>query len=96
MTITIEAIYEAGVFKPLEPLPNLAEHEKVRVTVETESLIERQARTRLWSSPESVQALLEAEGPARVLDLLFSDTLEIDPAIAREIAESADFSMLES
>jgi predicted DNA-binding antitoxin AbrB/MazE fold protein len=33
MTITIEAIYENGVLKPIQPLP-LAEQEKVRVTVE--------------------------------------------------------------
>jgi predicted DNA-binding antitoxin AbrB/MazE fold protein len=33
MTITIEAVYENGVLKPAQPLP-LAEHEKVRVTVQ--------------------------------------------------------------
>jgi predicted DNA-binding antitoxin AbrB/MazE fold protein len=33
MSITVEAIYENGVLKPTQPLP-LAEHEKVRVTVE--------------------------------------------------------------
>jgi predicted DNA-binding antitoxin AbrB/MazE fold protein len=32
MPITIDAIYEDGVFKPTGPLP-LQEHEKVRVTV---------------------------------------------------------------
>jgi predicted DNA-binding antitoxin AbrB/MazE fold protein len=32
MTLTVEAIYENGVLKPVEPLP-LAEHEKVVVTV---------------------------------------------------------------
>ena len=35
MTITVEAIYENGVLKLERPLP-LAEHEKVRVTVEPE------------------------------------------------------------
>lgn len=35
MTITIEATYEGGVLKPLEPLP-LKEHEKVRVSVHSE------------------------------------------------------------
>jgi len=33
MTLTVEAIYENGVLKPLQPLP-LQEREKVRVTVE--------------------------------------------------------------
>lgn len=34
MSITVEAIYEAGVLKPLTPLAALPEHAKVRVTVE--------------------------------------------------------------
>lgn len=34
MSITIEAIYEAGVFKPLSPLTGLAEHSRVRLTIE--------------------------------------------------------------
>jgi predicted DNA-binding antitoxin AbrB/MazE fold protein len=33
MPLTVEAIYENGVLKPVEPLP-LKEHEKVRVTIE--------------------------------------------------------------
>jgi predicted DNA-binding antitoxin AbrB/MazE fold protein len=33
MTITVEAVYEDGVLRPIEPLP-FAEHEKVRVSVE--------------------------------------------------------------
>lgn len=67
MNITVEAIYEAGVLKPLQPLPNLKEREKVRLTVEVES----------------------------ALDRLLQQPIEIDPAVAREIAESADFSVLE-
>jgi predicted DNA-binding antitoxin AbrB/MazE fold protein len=35
MRMTIEAIYEAGILKPLVPLPDLPEHTKVRITVET-------------------------------------------------------------
>jgi predicted DNA-binding antitoxin AbrB/MazE fold protein len=33
MALTIEAVYENGVLKPVQPLP-LKEHEKVRITVE--------------------------------------------------------------
>ena len=32
MTVTVEAIWENGVLKPVQPLP-LTEHEKVQVTV---------------------------------------------------------------
>jgi predicted DNA-binding antitoxin AbrB/MazE fold protein len=34
MPLTVEAIYENGVLKPLQPLP-LEEHEKVRIRIET-------------------------------------------------------------
>ncbi|HEY7152947.1 MAG TPA: antitoxin family protein [Gemmataceae bacterium] len=34
MTLTVEAIYENGVFKPSQPLP-LREQEKVRLQVDT-------------------------------------------------------------
>jgi predicted DNA-binding antitoxin AbrB/MazE fold protein len=34
MSITIEAIYEGGMLKPLAPLPGLSEHTKVWITVE--------------------------------------------------------------
>lgn len=34
MSVTIEAIYEAGILKPLTPLSFLKENAKVRVTVE--------------------------------------------------------------
>jgi predicted DNA-binding antitoxin AbrB/MazE fold protein len=35
MAINVDAIYEDGVLKPAKPLP-LKEHEKVRVTIQTE------------------------------------------------------------
>jgi predicted DNA-binding antitoxin AbrB/MazE fold protein len=67
MSITIEAIYEAGVLKPLAPLPNLKEHERVRITVETSGVVD------------------EMRG-----------RIQIDPTMAREIIDSADYSVLES
>jgi predicted DNA-binding antitoxin AbrB/MazE fold protein len=67
MTITIEAIYEAGVLKPLSPLPDLKEHARVRISVETPSIVD------------------EMQGK-----------IAIDPAVAQEIIESADYSILES
>ena len=59
MNITVEAIYEAGVLKPLQPLPNLQEREKVRITVERESVISRQRRERLQLEPEALRELME-------------------------------------
>ncbi len=67
MSMTIEAIYESGVLKPLAPLPHLKEHERVRITVETSSVVDE-----------------------------LCGKIVIDPAVAQEIIESADYSILES
>ena len=57
MTIlTVEAVYENGVLKPIQPLP-LREHEKVNVTVEP-------ARSPIW---EQIIALT-ADIPPEELD----------------------------
>jgi predicted DNA-binding antitoxin AbrB/MazE fold protein len=49
MAITVEAIYENGVLKPMGLLP-LKEHEKVRVTIELAlGLAERTAGTIPWT-----------------------------------------------
>jgi predicted DNA-binding antitoxin AbrB/MazE fold protein len=37
MSITVEAIYESGILKPLAPLPELADKSRVRVTIEPAS-----------------------------------------------------------
>lgn len=67
MSITIEAVYESGVLKPLSPLPHLKEHERVRITVEVPSIVDE-----------------------------LCGKIAIDPAVAQEIIESADYSILES
>lgn len=57
MSITIEAVYEAGILKPLAPLPELAEHSRVRVTIEPASKpapkVRRSAHGRVDTSRES-------------------------------------------
>ena len=51
MNITVEAVYEAGVFKPLTPIENLKEHEKVRLVVEPVSSIDAQRQDRIKIDP---------------------------------------------
>ncbi len=65
MTLTIEAIYENGVLKPLQPLP-LQEHEKVRVTVEParRSLAEEIA-SRGRALPQEILDRLPADGASQ-------------------------------
>lgn len=38
MTQTVEAIYEDGLHRPIQPLEGVAEHSRVRVTVEVAEL----------------------------------------------------------
>jgi predicted DNA-binding antitoxin AbrB/MazE fold protein len=66
MAITVEAVYEDGVLKPVQPLP-LREHQKVRLTVEAPAdWVEATAGMFGWKgTPE------EAEYLARDPDLDF-------------------------
>ena len=61
MSITVEAIYEAGVLKPLQPLDNLKERERVRLVVQPLSLVAEQRRERIRLDPAI--ALEIAESP---------------------------------
>jgi predicted DNA-binding antitoxin AbrB/MazE fold protein len=60
MAFTIEAVYEDGVLKPVQPLP-LKEHEKVRITVESEQTwAERTAGILQWNGdPEVLRRIVE-------------------------------------
>ena len=44
MGITVEAIYESGVLKPLKPIDVLQEHERVRITVQPVGVVAEQPR----------------------------------------------------
>ncbi len=60
MILTVEAIYENGVLKPIQPLP-LKEHEKVRITVAPErTWAERTAGMLQWTG--------DPEVPRRIAD----------------------------
>jgi predicted DNA-binding antitoxin AbrB/MazE fold protein len=60
MSLTVEAVYENGVLKPAQPLP-LQEHQKVRITVESElTWAERTAGMLPWTGdPEILRRLAE-------------------------------------
>src|SRR6516165_2324287 len=60
MAITIEAIYENGVLKPVQPLP-FREHQKVEVTVSSASnWVQETAGILKWTgSPEELQRFAE-------------------------------------
>ncbi len=47
MGITVEAIYESGVLKPVTPLDTLREHERVRITVQPVGVVAHQRRERI-------------------------------------------------
>lgn len=60
MSIEVEAIYEAGVFKPLAPIPNLKEHEKVRLVVESAGLVASQRQQRIEGDRELAREIAES------------------------------------
>jgi len=63
MPLTVEAIYENGVLKPVRPLP-LKEHEKVRVIVLPETSLAEQTHGLIgWKSDAAAfeRVLAEAE-----------------------------------
>ncbi len=65
MTMSVEAIYENGVLKLAQSLP-LAEHEKVRVTIEqSPSLAQRTAGMIGWTGDAETfeRMMAEAEEP---------------------------------
>ena len=75
MNIIVEAIYEAGVFKPLLPLSNLKEHERVRLTLEIKNpaedvikMISRQRNQRIQIEPHLASEI----GDSHDFDLLGS------------------------
>lgn len=60
MTIKINAIYEGGVLKPMQPLP-FAEHQQVQVVVEDPIVaMERLFGVMTWTGdPEALRRLAE-------------------------------------
>jgi predicted DNA-binding antitoxin AbrB/MazE fold protein len=60
MSITVEAIYENGMLKPVQPLP-LEEHEKVRLTIEPMvTWAERTAGMLKWTGdPDTLRRIAE-------------------------------------
>ncbi len=60
MGITVEAIYESGVLRPLEPLDTLQEHERVRITVLPTDLVTAQRRDRIKIDTSVAQEIAES------------------------------------
>lgn len=60
MTRTLAAIYQGGLFRPLEPV-ELPEHTKVQLTVETEEEAEDRAQAILELARQSYAGLSEEE-----------------------------------
>lgn len=57
MSITVEAVYENGVLKPIRPLP-LKEQEKVQVTVQTAvDLVRSTAGSLLRAAPDLIDQI---------------------------------------
>ena len=75
MTITIEAIYENGVLRPVAPLP-LLDHEKVQVTIHTP--IARQPPIETAATSDAVGKMA---GLIPCSDALLIERIALDPAL---------------
>lgn len=65
---TLEAIYENGIFKPVSGVPQtLKEHERVRITIETDTVEDLQAEFAQWdaASDEDLLKFEESLGENR-------------------------------
>ena len=60
MDITIEAIYESGVFKPLEPLEGLSEHDLVRLVLQPAGTVGEQRLARIKLDSETAHEIGES------------------------------------
>lgn len=60
MTITVKAVYEPGVLRPLEPLDDLKEHERMRITVHSVNTVAEQRNRRIKIDPEVVHEIAES------------------------------------
>ncbi len=60
MGITVEAIYESGVLKPLKPLDSLEEHERVRITIQPVGVVTEQRGERIKLDQAVAQEIAES------------------------------------
>ena len=60
MDITIEAVYESGVLKPLQPLEGLKDHDHVRLVLQPISTVAEQRHTRIKLDPETALEIGES------------------------------------
>ena len=60
MDITIDAVYESGVLKPLQPLEGLNEHDRVRLVVQQMGTVAEQRVTRIKLDPETAREIGES------------------------------------
>ena len=57
----IMAVYEGGSFKPVEPVSDIAEHERVYLMIETEKTLEDRIAESERLARESVEGLTEEQ-----------------------------------
>ena len=60
MDITIEAIYESGVLKPLEPLEGLNDHDRVRLVLQPIDTVAEQRLERIKLDPDAAREIGES------------------------------------
>lgn len=75
MSQTVEAIYEKGVFRPLTPV-QLAEHQSVRLTVESQSRDTALTPQQIWEEAGRLRPLGSALEEMMVSDSVLEEVRE--------------------
>ena len=74
MTITVEATYEGGVLKPVEPLP-LAEHAQVEITIHAPQDAGDEAKSSLAARHQALATLCSLELPVADWEVMEDEIL---------------------
>ncbi len=92
---TLEAIYENGIFKPISSVPQtLKEHERVRITIETDSDEDLQAEINQWEaasdedlvkqiSPDILREMLAEGMISRIPEGVSEEEDDFEPAVIK-------------
>ena len=100
MNLTVPAIYENGVFRPLTPVPQLADGTSVVITIQVSKTSETEAANRSLT-PKELHELIQSKNPdaVRIPDELWEEMRQAteiamsnvrDPEVMRQAAERMD------
>lgn len=103
MTIAVEAIYEAGVLKPVRPLTELKEKDKVYLKLETIRTVDELLSNPIQIDPQIAREIAEsiediAEDVAResIVDRQRRNRLVLEPDVLADLMNNKEHDLFEA